>query len=774
MTDEMDTTADMPEPAEASASNENEDSRGTKRKATDDLMGNAPRRIKALSQAVVNKIAAGEIIVAPVHALKEILENSVDAGSTSIEVVVKDGGLKLLQITDNGSGINKDDLEILCERFTTSKLKTFEDLTSIGTYGFRGEALASISHIAHLSVTTRTKDSDCAWRAVYADGKLIPPKPGGSAEPKPVAGRHGTQITVEDLFYNVPSRRRAFRNMNEEYNKVLDMVGKYAIHCDGIAFSCKKHGEPQMGVSIQSAAKTIDRIRNIYGNAVANELIPIEVEDKRLGFKAKGLVSNANYSIKKTTMLLFINHRCVESTAIRKSLESVYTAFLPKGGHPYIYLSIDIEPHRIDVNVHPTKREVNFLHEDEIVERISDGVQEKLAAVDTSRSFMTQTVLPGAGVSATPASGTAQQSSSSRTFATPAKSAQTPKRPYENEMVRTDAKERKITSMLPPAMTSSSSGELLKRMAADSGSNEEFPDEFQPDYELIEAQRRPIKLVSVKTLKAEVRSQAHEGLLELFGNHTWVGVVDEWKRLAAVQNGIKLYLVDYGAICFEFFYQLGLSDFGNYGEIHFQKPLSLVELLEIAVEAERQTEIAESGQEQSEWDGVAAQVANTILEKQEMLKEYFSMNINGHGEIESIPLLLKGYTPNMAKLPTFLLRLGPRVNWNDETECFDSFLRELAIFYVPEAVPRPVQLTGLTQRTHDADEEMADIGSDIPDEIKEQLKVYDIRRREIGRALEMVLFPEFRRRLVPSKKLLKSVTEVANLKGLYRIFERSC
>jgi DNA mismatch repair protein MLH1 len=135
---------------------------------------------QALDQNVVNKIAAGEIIVAPVNALKELIENAVDAGSTSIEIVVKDGGLKLLQITDNGSGINvcsniavglqllsvsqRDDMPILCERFTTSKLKVFEDLESIGTYGFRGEALASISMIAHLTVTTKTKDSNCAWR----------------------------------------------------------------------------------------------------------------------------------------------------------------------------------------------------------------------------------------------------------------------------------------------------------------------------------------------------------------------------------------------------------------------------------------------------------------------------------------------------------------------------------------------------------------------------------------------------------------------------------
>lgn len=194
--------------------------RGTKRKGDDTLPLPAPRRIKALAQDVVNKIAAGEIIVAPVHALKELIENAVDAGSTSLEVVVKDGGLKLLQITDNGHGINvcfllasilymltglqKEDMAILCERFTTSKLKAFEDLSSIGTYGFRGEALASISHIAHLSVTTRTKETSAAWRAHYADGKLVSPKPGQSAEPKPVAGRPGTQITVR---YNPHSQR---------------------------------------------------------------------------------------------------------------------------------------------------------------------------------------------------------------------------------------------------------------------------------------------------------------------------------------------------------------------------------------------------------------------------------------------------------------------------------------------------------------------------------------------------------------------------------------
>jgi DNA mismatch repair protein MLH1 len=176
--------------------------RGTKRPAEDTEATARPKRIRPLDPDVVNKIAAGEIIVAPMHALKELIENAVDAGSTSIEVLVKDGGLKLLQITDNGHGIDRDDLPILCERFTTSKLKQFEDLSSIGTYGFRGEALASISHIAHLTVTTKTAGSSCAWRAHYSDGKLVPPKPGQSAAPKATAGRGGTQITVSRINSN--------------------------------------------------------------------------------------------------------------------------------------------------------------------------------------------------------------------------------------------------------------------------------------------------------------------------------------------------------------------------------------------------------------------------------------------------------------------------------------------------------------------------------------------------------------------------------------------
>lgn len=276
------------------------------------------KKIKKLDESVINKIAAGEIIIQPANALKEMLENSIDAKATNIEIVVKEGGLKLLQITDNGEGINKDDLPLLCERFATSKLTKFEDLELIATYGFRGEALSSISHISRLSVTTKTRDSKLAYKAFYLDGKLctssFKSSLGKSVDPKPIAGRDGTQITVEDLFYNLPSRFKGLRSKSDEFARILDIVGRYAIHTQHVGFSCKKYGDPLHQLNTRANMALKERIRTVYGSAVANELMDItvgssspsnddaSVDDKieELGLlKVTGAITNANYNNKK-------------------------------------------------------------------------------------------------------------------------------------------------------------------------------------------------------------------------------------------------------------------------------------------------------------------------------------------------------------------------------------------------------------------------------------------------------------------------------------------
>ncbi|KAL8717146.1 MAG: hypothetical protein Q9225_005588 [Loekoesia sp. 1 TL-2023] len=706
-----------------------EDSRGVKRKAEGvHVAGQAPKRIKALDQDVVNKIAAGEIIVAPVHALKELIENAVDAGSTSLEILAKDGGLKFLQITDNGHGINRDDLPILCERFTTSKLKTFEDLTTIGTYGFRGEALASISHIAHLTITTKTADSSCAWRAHYADGKLVPAKPGQSSDPKPTAGRSGTQITVEDLFYNIPSRQKAFRSPSEEYAKILDVVGRYAVHCEGVAFSCKKHGDSALSISTPSNASIIDCIRQIHGSAVANELVEFAISDQKWGFSASGWTSNANYHVKKTMILLFINHRSVESTAIRKAIEQTYSNFLPKGGHPFLYLSLDIDPQRVDVNVHPTKREVNFLNEDEIIESICSEIRVKLSSVDTSRTFTTQSLLPGAK---TPMAMTPKtQDGARRSTQNSASSASS--KPLENNMVRTDPNSRKITSML----SHSNSGSSLPPHIA---------------YAVSPREATYCRLTTIKELRAAVRDSMHNSLTEVFATHTFVGLVDAYRRIAAIQGGVKLFLVDYGRVCNEYFYQLGLTDFGNFGTIRFEHPLDIKSLIKIELASEK----AKFTDGDISWEEIAHTVTAQLVDRREMLLEYFQMEVTESGELVSIPLLVKGYTPSMLKLPRFLMRLGPCVNWKEEKACFHTFLRELADFYTPKQIPK---------QTEEKDRIETEEGDDVLDKVSSH--------DNMARGLEHVLFPALKARLIATQGLLEGVVEVANLKGLYRVFER--
>ncbi|KAH7116047.1 hypothetical protein B0J11DRAFT_116132 [Dendryphion nanum] len=732
--------------------------RGTKRKGDETLPLPAPRRIKALAEDVVNKIAAGEIIVAPVHALKELVENAVDAGSTSLEVLVKEGGLKLLQITDNGHGIDKEDLPILCERFTTSKLKAFEDLTSIGTYGFRGEALASISHIAHLSVTTRTKESSCAWRAHYSGGKLASPKPGQTTEPKPIAGRPGTQITVEDLFYNVPSRRRAFRSASEEYAKILDLVGKYAIHCVGVAFSCKKHGDSTAGISVSVNSTIVDRIRQIHGSTIANELVNFKTENDRWGFKAEAWISNANYSAKRTSLLLFINHRSVESQVIKKSIEQTYATFLPRGGHPFIYLSLDIDPQRVDVNVHPTKREVHFLNEDEIIDIVCDEIRNSLSKVDTSRSFLTQSLLSNPKVPfATPMKQIVPDTPSSHNNTEKSAAKATPrtatKKPYENNLVRTDASARKITSMLQP------------RQSEDDVSK----DDETMDYEYIEKEPINCRLTSVKDLRTEVREAMHNELTDVISTHTFVGIVDEQKRIAAIQGGVKLFLIDYGMLCNEYFYQVGLTDFGNFGSIRFNPPLPLQDLLSIAAEQEE----ANAGDAAAEidWEDVVGSVRHQLIDRRALLIEYFSMEITEEGDLCSLPLLVKDYTPSMAKLPQFLLRLGPHVEWESEKGCFRTFLRELASFYVPESLPLPPSTTVNVSSANDGGKGKGKVVEE-QEEGKDEDEEIAARRKQIRRAIEYVIFPACKARLVATKGLLNGVMEVANLKGLYRVFER--
>ncbi|KAI0528539.1 hypothetical protein KFK09_001081 [Dendrobium nobile] len=313
-----------------------------------------PPTIRRLEESVANRIAAGEVVQRPSSVVKELVENSLDAGATSISVVVKDSGLKLIQVSDNGHGIRYEDLPILCERHTTSKLTSFEDLQTIKSMGFRGEALASMTYVGHVTVMTITDGQLHGYRVSYRDGVM-------EHEPKPCAAVKGTQIMVENLFYNMLARRKALQNASDDYPKIVDLISRFAIYHTNVSFTCRKHGANKADVNTVIAASRLDAIKMVYGMPIARDLMEIGASDNnptRSVFEMDGFISSANYMAKKTTMVLFINDRLVECTPLKRAIEVAYSATLTKASKPFIFMSIRVPSEHVDVNVHPTKREV--------------------------------------------------------------------------------------------------------------------------------------------------------------------------------------------------------------------------------------------------------------------------------------------------------------------------------------------------------------------------------------------------------------------------------
>ncbi|KAG0659885.1 DNA mismatch repair protein [Maudiozyma exigua] len=739
--------------------------------------------IKALDPLVVNKIAAGEIIISPFNALKEMMENSIDAKATTIDILVKEGGIKLLQISDNGSGINKSDLPILCERFTTSKLSTFEDLNDINTYGFRGEALASISHIAKVTVTTKTAEDKCAWKVSFGEGKML-------GKPEPIAGTNGTTLLVEDLFYNMPSRLRSLRSANEEYNKILDVVGRYAIHSSGIGFSCKKFGDSQFSLSVRSHLNTKDRIRTIYNSSIANNLMGIEIEKvgKLPLDNAHGFISNMNYLSKKLiSPIFFINNRLVSCDPLRRIINQSYSTFLPKGNKPFVYMSLTIEPNSLDVNVHPTKREVRFLQQDEIIEQISNTIHKELTNVDSTRTFKASSILTGSqSIGQTSALLQSQPTlrkgpSQVHEAKTVSPSTTNKVRKYENKMVRTDASQAKITSFLRSSKyversrsqignnsndkplyidddnTTSDNDVSTIESPTEQNVNErsisrvpiQAPLDTDLQYSVIRNKRTMVNLTSIKELREVVDSNAHKELTNIFANLNYVGVVDLERRLVSIQHDLKLFLVDYGAICYELFYQIGLTDFANFGKINLlndnNDELKLVNLLSV-------------------FDDMSQDVIkSTILDlwdMREMLEEYFSLELVSSSDnttindvrLVSIPLLLKGYNPPLTKLPLFIRRLGSKITSEDETECLNAVIKEIALLYTPPIIKK-----------------INETDTNVPDDKKID---YTNRSEYVSTVLENIIIPCIKRRFLATKNLVRDVVEIANLPGLYKVFER--
>lgn len=338
-----------------------------------------------LEDLVINRIAAGEVLQRPANAIKELMENSRDAGATSIALSIGEGGLGSITITDNGSGIDANDFPLLCERFATSKLRSFADLASISTFGFRGEALASISHVSRITVVSKREGAPLAYKAHWIDGKLSPLPGMSSSAPVACAGNKGTVLQVDRMFWNMPTRRKAF-NADEEYSRILQTVQRYALLWNELSISCGKSESKSLDLALSPSLDRRERIKMIWGAALANSLVDLCLQKER--FKFTGLASSLAWQEgRKFNFILFVNNRLVECTRLKKAIGSLYEGFLLKKAHPFVFGMLEVPGEAIDVNVHPTKNEVLIANEQEIALEIVRTLEAMLKVNSGTRNF---------------------------------------------------------------------------------------------------------------------------------------------------------------------------------------------------------------------------------------------------------------------------------------------------------------------------------------------------------------------------------------------------
>jgi DNA mismatch repair protein MutL len=300
-----------------------------------------------------------------------------------------------VQVSDNGSGIERSDLGLLCTRHATSKLRAAEDLRSIGTFGFRGEALASCAQVARVEITTRAAGSEAAWKAHYVLGKL-------HDEPQPCAGNQGTIVHVRDLFYGQRVRREALQASSDEYQKIVHVVQAYAMDRAGrCAFVLNRRGRDRPDFTSQTGSSRVEAaiqvVRGFQSEAVASALLPVSLGP---GTGLRGLFGLGSrttfHGLKQAHFTLFLNGRLIDHAALKRACLQAYSQHLPNFAAPFLFLSLDLAPDRIDVNVHPNKRQVFFLDEDEVVDEVVAGLQEQILAKQyLSQSFAPLELKPG-------------------------------------------------------------------------------------------------------------------------------------------------------------------------------------------------------------------------------------------------------------------------------------------------------------------------------------------------------------------------------------------
>ncbi len=329
--------------------------------------GNFLPKIVVLDEITANQIAAGEVVERPASVVKELVENSLDAGATVITVDVLEGGLKSISVVDNGSGMDKEDARLAMLRYATSKIHGFEDLSTITTMGFRGEALPSIAAVSKLKLKTRTSGKNTGFLIENHGGNIV-----SSGE---IGAQQGTSIIVEDLFYNTPARRKHLKNRSTEGSLIGDYLSRLAISHPSVKITYKQNGREIF--SSPGSGVLFEVLASIYGVRIMCEMLHVDSKNEQI--QIKGLIGKP--SIKRSTrqqITVIVNKRYIRSNTITQSILEAYRGLLPTGRFPLAALHINVDTKQIDVNIHPAKTEIRLLNEKEICSHVRQSLRKAL------------------------------------------------------------------------------------------------------------------------------------------------------------------------------------------------------------------------------------------------------------------------------------------------------------------------------------------------------------------------------------------------------------
>ena len=332
------------------------------------------KRIVVLSEEIANKIAAGEVVERPASIVKELLENSIDAGASDIRVELEKGGCQSIKVIDNGSGIEHEDVPLVFERHATSKIYNFEDIYSVVSFGFRGEAMPSIASVARVELLTRRKNDLSGTKATLEAGAIKEVSPAGAPE--------GTQISVSKIFANVPARRKFLKTEATEQGLCLDVITRLALAHPEIRFKVLVNGKEMF--SAPEVNEMSKRISMVMGDDFSAHCIP--VNEQKDNMSLTGFISRPEYTKSNSkNIYLFVNKRFIRDNSVTHAVLSAYRQIIEPRRYPAAVLFLDMPPEDVDVNVHPAKMEVRFKNAHGVYELVSRTISQKLAETETSK-----------------------------------------------------------------------------------------------------------------------------------------------------------------------------------------------------------------------------------------------------------------------------------------------------------------------------------------------------------------------------------------------------